>query len=156
MVNVMNATLTRRRRTRILIEGESGLKRGLAAEIEARHKVESAEEPRQSLVMLKLRDGGRCGLFYAGEYLVSEARVIVEGVIGIGIIGGDDEEGSRELAIVDAAFKAGFPEAAAWTERLLEEERRISDREAADAGRIARTRVSFESMQEERPLWAST
>jgi alpha-D-ribose 1-methylphosphonate 5-triphosphate synthase subunit PhnG len=152
----MDATLTRRRRTRILVEGESGLKRELATEIEAHHKVESAEEPRQSLVMLKIRDGGRNGLFYAGEYLVSEARVVVDGTIGIGVIGGEDEGGARALAIVDAAFKAGLPEAAAWSGRLLGEERRIAEREAEEAARVARTRVSFESMQEERPIWAST
>jgi alpha-D-ribose 1-methylphosphonate 5-triphosphate synthase subunit PhnG len=152
----MNTTLTRRRRTKILIEGDPELRRSFSSEIERLYTIEEPNAPARSLVMLKLREGGRQGLFYAGEYLVSEARAIVAGTIGIGILAGEDGKGARELAIVDAAFKANLPEASAWMDRLLAEEARIASREDKEARRIAATRVNFESMQEERPIWAST
>lgn len=152
----MNQPMTRKRRTRILIEGNPQLRHALAQEIGSKYRVDFTEEPRQSLVMLKVRDGGQRGLFYAGEYLVSEARALINGVIGIGILGGEDDDGARDLAIVDAAIKASLPETEAWFPRLIAEEASMEEKAAAEERRIADTRVSFESMQVERPIWAST
>ena len=96
--------------------------------------------------MIKARETAKNSLFYIGELLVTEAKVRVEGKIGIGIIAGDRPEAALELAVIDAALSAGLEETAGWEELFLEEEAEVHAREALEAARIARTRVSFESM----------
>lgn len=138
--------MERSRRTRILIEGSPDLRRELSLAISSRRKVAIIEEPRGGLVMIKARETAKNGLFYLGELLVTEAKVQVEGRIGLGIVAGDESEAARDLAIIDAAFNASLEECAPWEDRLLEEEAAILRREAEEAKRIARTRVAFESM----------
>jgi len=104
------------------------------------------EEPRGGLVMLKLRETAKNSLFYMGELLVTEAKVQIEGRMGLGIIAGDDPEAARDLAVIDAACNAGVPETGEWEGLLLAEEERIAVREAQESARIARTTVDFESM----------
>jgi alpha-D-ribose 1-methylphosphonate 5-triphosphate synthase subunit PhnG len=136
----------RARRTRILVEGSPELRRELAREVESRRALLDVGEPRGGLVMVKARESAKNGLFFLGELLVTEAKVQVEGRIGIGIIAGDNADAARDLAIVDAAFNAELEESRGWEGRLLEEEGRIRRREAEEAARIERTKVAFESM----------
>jgi alpha-D-ribose 1-methylphosphonate 5-triphosphate synthase subunit PhnG len=96
--------------------------------------------------MLKMRETARNGLFYMGELFITEAKVSIEGSIGLGMIAGDDREAARELAIVDAAYNAGLAESGEWERLLVEEEANIARREAVEAARVARTRVTFDSM----------
>ena len=96
--------------------------------------------------MMKMRETSKNSLFYIGELLVTEAKVQIEGRIGIGIIAGDDPEAAFDLAIIDAAFNAGLEESSRWEQLLAAEESRIAGRQALEAERIDRTRVSFESM----------
>jgi alpha-D-ribose 1-methylphosphonate 5-triphosphate synthase subunit PhnG len=138
--------MDRSKRTRILVEGSPELRRELCRRVEASRRVEDIEEPGGALVMLKLRESARNGLFYIGELLVTEAKVRVEGVVGIGVVSGDRPEAARELAVVDAACNAGLAETADWDPLLVEEAGRIERREAVEASRVALTRVAFESM----------
>lgn len=138
--------MERSRRTRILVEGSPELRHRLGSQVAARRSVATVDDPRGALVMIKARETAKNGLFYLGELLVTEAKVQVEGRIGIGIVAGDEPEAARELAIIDAAFNAGLEEAAEWEAALLEEEARILRREGIEAARIARTKVDFESM----------
>jgi alpha-D-ribose 1-methylphosphonate 5-triphosphate synthase subunit PhnG len=138
--------MERSRRTRVLVEGSSDLRRRLCLRVEERRDVEVLEEPDCGLIMLKMRETAKNGLFHIGELLVTEAKVRVAGAVGIGIIAGDRPEAARELAIVDAAFNAGMDEVAEWEALLLEEEKRISRRESIEASRVALTKVAFESM----------
>ncbi|MGA2545861.1 MAG: phosphonate C-P lyase system protein PhnG [Rectinemataceae bacterium] len=140
--------MERARRTRILIEGSPELRRGLRDSIEKGRSVAIVEEPRGGLVMLKMRETAKNGLFYIGELLVTEAKAQIEGCIGIGIIAGKDAEAARDLAIIDAACNAGLEESSLWEALLVAEERKIAEREAVEAARIARTRVVFESMDQ--------
>ena len=138
--------MDRTRRTRILIEGDPQLRRELSARVEGRRSISVVEEPRGGLVMLKLRETAKNSLFYMGELLVTEAKVQIEGRMGLGIIAGDDPEAARDLAVIDAACNAGVPETGEWEGLLLAEEERIAVREAQESARIARTTVDFESM----------
>ena len=138
--------MERARRTRILIEGSPELRQELCRRVETRRAVATVDEPRGGLVMIKMRETAKNGLFYIGELLVTEAKVMVEGHIGIGIIAGDRSEAARELAVIDAACNARLEETLEWEGLLAEEEERIALREAAEAARIAKTRVRFESM----------
>jgi alpha-D-ribose 1-methylphosphonate 5-triphosphate synthase subunit PhnG len=96
--------------------------------------------------MVKMRETAKNSLFYIGELLVTEAKVQIQGRMGIGIIAGDAPEAARELAIVDAAYNARLDETEGWEKLLVEEELRISRWKAEEAARIARTKVDFESM----------
>ncbi len=138
--------MERARRTRVLIEGSPELRRALSRSVEELRPVTTVEEARGGLVMMKMRETAKNSLFYIGELLVTEAKVQIDGHIGIGIIAGDHPEAARELAVIDAAFTAGLQEASRWEALLAAEESRIAGREALEASRIDRTRVSFESM----------
>jgi alpha-D-ribose 1-methylphosphonate 5-triphosphate synthase subunit PhnG len=144
-----STVINRSRRTRILIEGSGELRSKLSGIVASRREIASVEDPRGALVMVKARETAKNSLFYMGELLVTEAKVRVEGRIGIGIIAGDRPEAALELAIVDAAIAAGLDETAGWEALLLEEEAKLLRREAGEAARIARTRVAFESMDRE-------
>ena len=58
-------TMTRRRRTRILVLGPASLRRAWAAELRSRHSVETLEPARAGLVMGKVReDPGQGEIFF--------------------------------------------------------------------------------------------
>jgi alpha-D-ribose 1-methylphosphonate 5-triphosphate synthase subunit PhnG len=138
--------MERSRRTRILIQGAPELRRELCRLVSNRHSTAAVDDPRGGLVMIQARETAKNGLFYLGELLVTEAKVQIEGRIGLGIIAGDDREAARELAVIDAAYNAGLEETSGWDAMLIEEEARILSRERAEAERVARTKVAFESM----------
>ena len=138
--------MERSRRTRILIEGSPELRIELSRRVAERRSIAVVDEPRGGLSMIKMRETAKNGLFFIGELLVTEAKVQIEGRIGIGIIAGDEPDAARHLAIVDAAYNAGLAETGEWESLLVEEEARIEGRERAEAARVARTKVAFESM----------
>jgi alpha-D-ribose 1-methylphosphonate 5-triphosphate synthase subunit PhnG len=143
--------MNRARRTRILVRSRTGLSAFLASSIEARYEIERISEPAAALVMIKKRESAKGALFYLGEMLVTEAKVRIADAVGIGIVSGYADEEARRLAIIDAAFNAGLPEVNEWTALLEKEERAIDAEDEAEARRIARTRVAFESMDRETP-----
>lgn len=143
--------MKRARRTRILIQGSLELRELLCAQVESSREPFEIEKPNEGLVMLKLRESAKGEAFYIGEFLITETKVQIEGVIGIGMAPGFEPELARQLAVIDAACNASLPETEAWEPLLVEEERRIEARAAADAARLRRTLVSFESMDAELP-----
>jgi alpha-D-ribose 1-methylphosphonate 5-triphosphate synthase subunit PhnG len=141
--------INRSRRTKILIEGSGELRSELAGIVASRREIAAVEDPRGALVMVKARESAKNTLYFMGELLVTEAKVRIEGRIGIGIIAGDKPDAARELAILDAAYAAGLEETSGWEALLVEEEAKILRGEEREAARIARTRVAFESMDRE-------
>jgi alpha-D-ribose 1-methylphosphonate 5-triphosphate synthase subunit PhnG len=135
-----------------LARSVSGLAGRLAASIEALYAVEDISAPEASLVMIKKRESAKGVLFYLGEMLVTEARVRIRGAIGLGIVAGYSFEEARSMAVVDAACAASLPEAADWEALLEAEEAAIAAADEAEALRVARSRVAFESMDREAPL----
>jgi alpha-D-ribose 1-methylphosphonate 5-triphosphate synthase subunit PhnG len=138
--------MTRKRRTRILILGDANVRKKYASIIGNKYAIQEIETPNNGLVMMKMREGGRNGLFYLGELLVTEAKVTIDGVFGLGIVSGDESDTAKELAVIDAAFNAGFSETKEWEAELLALEAVIEKRESDEDSDIARTRVSFETM----------
>ncbi len=141
--------MKRKRRTRILVKDTSGLSSALAEEIRSVYPVTEIQAPKEGLVMVKLREQARNSLFYLGEVLVTEAKARVQNSPGLGLVQGNNEKLSRELAVIDAAWNAQLPETDEWEPRLLDAERLIQSRESAEEQRILDTRVEFASMQEE-------
>jgi alpha-D-ribose 1-methylphosphonate 5-triphosphate synthase subunit PhnG len=141
-------TMTRRRRTRILVLGPASLRRAWAAEIRSLHAVETLEPPRAGLVMGKVRESARRGLFYLGEVLVTEAKVRVAGAPGLGLLRGWDEEGAVDLAVIDAAERAGLKLPTPWLDRLIEAETALEGERATQRFAIEATRVDFQTMDQ--------
>ncbi len=138
--------MERRMRTEILIRGERGLAARLAAQARETELVEEVEAPNEGLVMLKLRETARNGLFYLGEVLVTEAKAMIRGRIGLGMVRGSEPQLARDLAVIDAAYMAAIPQTVAWEALLVEEATRVEKaRAAADAISLS-TKVDFHSM----------
>lgn len=138
--------MNRRRRTEILIKGNENLARVLAGEIKEKYEVCEVESPNHGLVMIKMRETAKRELFYLGEILVSEAKVYVDGTLGMGIVSGDNEELANNLAIIDGAYKRGLEEVGFWEEVLIKEEKRIEDNERKEEEKILSTKVDFSTM----------
>lgn len=138
--------MNRRKRTEILIKGEFELSRKLVKEIEDKYEVKEIESPNNGLVMIKMRETAKNSLFYLGEILVSEAKVFVNGSLGMGIVVGNRPELAYNLAVIDGAYKAGVDEASAWEKVLLEEEGNILKIERRETAKVLKTKVDFTTM----------
>jgi len=141
--------MKRKRRTRILIDGSRELAAQLAEEIIQRYDVKTIEQPNHGLVMMKVRETAQKSMFYLGEAFVTECKVQINGAIGLGILHSHDGKLAYELAVIDAAYEAGLPETVAWTERLLREEAECQRRQLEVQNSVLKTKVSFETMDEE-------
>jgi len=145
------AGMNRNRRTRILVLGEPGLRKQLAADVRQRCQVAILQEPAWALVMLTIRETARNSLFHPGEVLVSEAKLMVDSAIGVGIITGDQPLAAEELALIDGAWNAGCEFVSTWIPLLLAEEKKLHERQAREQAVIMRTKVDFQTMDTEAP-----
>ncbi|WP_172370458.1 phosphonate C-P lyase system protein PhnG [Sporosarcina jiandibaonis] len=141
--------MNRRRRTAILIDGSPSFAKDLAREIERNYAVRILSEPQHALTMIKLRETAKNSLFYLGEVLVTETKVQINNKIGIGIVVGNEEELSYELAVIDAAYQGALKETKNWTLLFEEEERRIRENKTTRERAILKTKVDFEMMDVE-------
>ena len=98
--------MNRRKRTKILIDGSRNFTRELVSEIERNYDIHVLTEPQHALTMIKMRETAKKSLFYLGEVLVTETKVQINNAFGIGIVVGDEEEFSYQLAVIDAAYEA--------------------------------------------------
>jgi alpha-D-ribose 1-methylphosphonate 5-triphosphate synthase subunit PhnG len=138
--------MNRKTRTEILIKGPVSVPQKLAREILSRYEVRTIEDANNGLVMIKVREGAKQSLFYIGEVLVTECKVMLNGCLGIGIVKGHEPELAYNLAVIDAAYNAGLAETKAWTSELLLEEERIKKNDQDLAARILKTKVNFTTM----------
>ena len=96
--------------------------------------------------MIKMRETAKKSLFYLGEVLVTETKVQINQSFGIGIVVGDEEELSYQLAVIDAAYEANLVETKKWTLLFEEEEKRIQKNRSKQEAAILKTKVNFEMM----------
>ena len=138
--------MNRRKRTEILIRGSKELAEKLAKEIEEKYDIKTIDEPNNGLVMIKMRETAKKQLFYLGEVLVTEAKIQINGHLGMGIVAGDNEELAINLAIIDGAYKANLKETSKWDELLLNVEYNIKEKEYKLSQKILETKVDFTTM----------
>ena len=69
--------MIRKQRTQILIKGSAEVSVNLAQEILTVYEVKTLEEPNNSLVMVKVRESAQRSLFYLGEVLITECKVMI-------------------------------------------------------------------------------
>ena len=138
--------MNRRKRTKILIDGSRNFTRELVNEIERNYDIHVLATPQQALAMVKLRETAQKSLFYLGEVLVTETKVQINNTLGIGIIVGDEEEFSYQLAVIDAAYEANLVETEKWIFLFEDEEKRIHENRLIKEASILKTKVNFEMM----------
>lgn len=138
--------MNRKRRCKVLIDGNSKIAEQLAAVIKSNYKINVLDVPNNGLVMLKMRENAKQSLFYIGEVAVIEARVEVQGSIGLGVLIGSDSQLAYNLAVIDAAYNANLPEILSWREILLAEEGLIENKIKSKTASILKTKVNFETM----------
>jgi alpha-D-ribose 1-methylphosphonate 5-triphosphate synthase subunit PhnG len=138
--------MKRKRRTRILVDGDPAVRRRLADSIRSSREVIELESPNNGLVMITMRETARRRLFHLGEVMVTEAKVEIDGTVGLGIITGDNPDAAADLAVIDAACNAGLPECDSWTAILAAEEARLGRVRRSEEARLLETRVRFETM----------
>lgn len=143
--------MRRRERTRILVDGDRSLARSMAAEVERAFPVEVLDDPREGLVMVKVRESAKRQTFYLGEALMTSCRVRVGDAVGLGLVLGSDRCRAYELAVVDAVFSgaAGDAWASRWDASLRAELARVEARDQREARRTAATKVDFSTMKVE-------
>jgi alpha-D-ribose 1-methylphosphonate 5-triphosphate synthase subunit PhnG len=93
-----------------------------------------------------MRETSQKKLFYLGEVLVTECKVQIDDILGVGIIQDDNPEMAYYLAVIDASYNTGLEETKEWETVLLREEKLIKDREKKEAASILKTKVNFETM----------
>lgn len=138
--------MNRKRRCKVLIDGNSKIAEQLAAVIKSNYKINVLDVPNNGLVMMKMRENAKQSLFYIGEVAVIEARVEVQGSIGLGVLIGSDSQLAYNLAVIDAAYNANLPEILSWREILLAEEGLIENKIKSKTASILKTKVNFETM----------
>ncbi|GBF34014.1 hypothetical protein DCCM_3125 [Desulfocucumis palustris] len=138
--------MVRRKRTEILLKGSREIAKKLAEGIINNYNVKTIEEPDNGLVMVKVRETARKSLFYLGEVLITECKVMLNGHLGIGIVKGQEPEHAYYLAIIDAAYNAALPETEDWTRTLLLEEEKIKQNYETFKNNVLKTKVSFQTM----------
>lgn len=144
--------MKRYERTRALVEGSPLLARSIVRSLEQElgpDAVTILDEPREELVMVKVRETAQGSLFYLGEALATSCRVRIGQTVGIGLLLGSNRCRAFELAVADAAFSGpnGGEYAARWDDDLRRELAAIDQREADEVARAATTRVDFSTME---------
>ena len=138
--------MNRKRRCKVLIDGNSKIAEQLATVIKSNYKINVLDVPNNGLVMMKMRENAKQSLFYIGEVAVIEARVEVQGSIGLGVLIGSDSQLAYNLAVIDAAYNANLPEILSWRDILLAEEGLIEKKIKSKTASILKTKVNFETM----------
>ncbi|WP_404451252.1 phosphonate C-P lyase system protein PhnG [Virgibacillus necropolis] len=138
--------MKRRRRTEILVQGDTSLAQMFAETITHNYECQEIVAPQYGLTMIKMQESAKNSLFYIGEVLVTEAKVEINQNIGIGIVKGMHEELARYLAIIDAAYKANLQETKEWSTQLIEAEKHFTKKKAKEQAELFKTKVNFETM----------
>ncbi len=138
--------MNRTERTRILIENGQHEALEFASQVINSHEVEIIFEPKEVLVMVKLRESARNSLCYLGEVLASEAMVRVEGKAGLGLVKGHHFELALALALIDGAYEAKLALSDDWDKVLVGLGQQLRDRQTLAACHLARSAVNFEMM----------
>ncbi|GAC1403850.1 MAG: phosphonate C-P lyase system protein PhnG [Ktedonobacteraceae bacterium] len=104
--------------------------------------------PRQGLVMLRVRETVANSLFNAGEVLVTEVKLELDGQFGFGMVLGDSPRRATAIALVDAALRKNT---ASYHEQLIQQlislEQQITHNNQRMQALIATTKVDFDRME---------
>jgi alpha-D-ribose 1-methylphosphonate 5-triphosphate synthase subunit PhnG len=124
----------------------------IAADIQARAEIELVAPSREGAMLLQLRDSVAGAAFHLGEIPVASAEVrLVEGervAHGGAVLLSDDRARVVQLAILDAALAADWPDADEIGALIADGLARRFETERARAHILDATRVDFQLLSE--------
>ena|SRR5258708_1555687 len=100
--------------------------------------------PQRGLVMLRVRESVANSLFNAGEVLVTEVKLELDGQFGYGMVIGDSPRKAMAIALVDAALRKGEQVAKRLEHELSAIQQQIHSSNQRMFNAAATTRVDFE------------
>src|SRR5215472_10581644 len=103
--------------------------------------------PRQALVMLRVRETVANSLFHAGEVLVTEVKLELDGQFGFGMVLGESPRRAMAVALVDAALRKGGPVADQIQCELVELDLHLTRQQRQIQALVAKTKAEFEGME---------
>lgn len=141
--------VNRLRWSRILAQARMETITRLCAEIEKDHMIDVTWPPTTCVTMAKARDGVKGASFLLGEVLLTECRVRIAAMDGVGVVIGEDPERAYCLALFDAAFNARqLPPQ--WISVLEAEEHRVNESRQKESQLVGATRVQFDAYEDAR------
>lgn len=145
--------MNRKNRTEILVNSDLDFLQELSNLIRKNHKVKNIENPNKGLVMMKMRESAQKHLFYIGEILVSECKVMIDNSMGLGILQGNNLRKAYHLAVIDAAYNSNIKELEAINSLISNKEKEIKKKNQMKVNKILKTKVNFETLDEEIKAW---
>ena len=100
--------------------------------------------PQQGLVMLRMRETVANSQFNAGEILVTEVKLELDGQFGYGMVIGTSSRHAMAIALVDAAMRKGESIALQLEQELIQLHQHIVEKQRQLYNLVASTRVNFE------------
>lgn len=135
-----------RRLSKILEKCPADMVKELARPVMEKYGVNVIRKPSKTLVMVRMRETVAKAQFYLGELLACETLVELEGQKGFSLQAGDDLDKTLCSAVLDALRKTDLPEWDTVAAALLEEEKRILQKEQEEIRRHAMSRVQFNTL----------
>jgi len=141
--------MNRRVRTEILVKSNLEFLKKLSNLINQNYEINIIEKPNKGLLMMKLRESAQKQLFYIGELLVSEAKVMINNNLGLGIIQGDNLDKAYHLTVIDTAYNSNIKELDEININIKNEEKKLNKKNQIKVNKILKTKVNFETLDEE-------
>lgn len=114
--------------------------------LENLYKVSTVKEPEMGLTMVKVKDGVYKEKFYIGELLITESSVHLNGILGMGIVQGDDPERAYLMGVIDAAFNSEKVDKGELLKVIENWEKTIKDIYIEEKSMVEGSKVKFNTM----------
>ncbi len=101
--------------------------------------------PKVAMVQLRMRESVNNSVFNAGEVLVTETRLELNGTFGFGMIIGNNPEHATALAVIDAALRMPNPAHAPFDDALVSLDAQLVQRQQRQFAASASTKVEFDT-----------
>lgn len=114
--------------------------------LENLYRVSTVKEPEMGLTMVKVKDGVYKEKFYIGELLITECSVHLDGILGMGIVQGDDPERAYLMGVIDAAFNSEKVDKGELLKVIESWEKTIKDIYIEEKSMVEGSKVKFNTM----------
>lgn len=114
--------------------------------LENLYRVSTVKEPEMGLAMVKVKDGVYKENFYIGELLITECSVHLNGILGMGIVQGDNSERAYLMGVIDAAFNSKKVDKGELLKVIENWEKTIKDIYREEKSIVEGSKVKFNTM----------